>query len=97
VQGVPCAAIHDGEGLEIAPIAEGEDWPGEAIVAGEASRGRPAPQQRLDGAARRSGAKAGQLTLLTFKPIEQRWEFEHQHEIVYLVLYREPQRGSLPA
>jgi hypothetical protein len=82
--------------LEIAPIADGDDWPGEAIVAGEAARGRPALRARLDRAARRTGAPAGQLTLLTFKPIQDRWEFEDQHEVVYLLLYKQPQRGSLP-
>ena len=97
VQGVPCAEVHDGEVLEIAPIAEGDDWPGEAIVAGEAARGRPALQARLDRVARQTGAPAGQLTLLTFKPIQERWEFEDQHEIVYLLLYKRPQRGPLPA
>ncbi len=95
VQGVRCAQPHDSEVLEIAPISEGDDWPGEAIVAGEAARGRPALQARLDRAARQTGARAGQLTLLTFKPIQERWEFEDQHEIVYLVLYRDPQRGAL--
>jgi hypothetical protein len=95
VRAVPCSAVHDGEVLQIAPIDDGEDWPGEAIVAGEASRGRPALQQRLDAVARRTGAKAGQLTLLTFKPIQERWEFEDQHEIVYLALLKRPQRGSL--
>jgi hypothetical protein len=95
VRAVPCAAAHDGEVLQIAPIDDGEDWPGEAIVAGEASRGRPALQQRLDRVARRTGAHAGQLTLLTFKPIQERWEFEGQHEIFYLLLYQRPQRGAL--
>ena len=95
VRAVPCAEPHDGEVLRIAPIDAAKDWPGEAIVAGEAARGRPALQQRLDSVARRTGARAGQLTLLTFKPIQQRWEFEDQHEIVYLVLYKQPQRGRL--
>ncbi|HEV7808836.1 MAG TPA: hypothetical protein VGO80_23740 [Solirubrobacteraceae bacterium] len=95
VRAVPCGEPHDGEVLQIAPIDTAEDWPGEAIVAGEAARGRPALQQRLDRVARRTDAPAGQLTLLTFKPIQERWEFEDQHEIVYLVLYKRPQRGSL--
>jgi hypothetical protein len=97
VQGVPCAEPHDGEVLEIAPIAEGDDWPGEVIVEGEAARARPALQARLQRVAKQTGAPAGQLTLLSFKPIQERWEFEDQHEIVQLVLYKRPQRGSLPA
>jgi hypothetical protein len=95
VRAVPCGRPHDGEVLRIAPIGGGGGWPGEAIVAGEAARGRPALQQRLDRVARRTGAKAGQLTLLTFKPIQERWEFEDQHEVVYLVLLKRPQRGAL--
>jgi hypothetical protein len=97
VQAVPCGEPHDGEVLQIAPIDSGDDWPGEAIVAGEASRGRPALQERLDRAASKADAPAGQLTLLTFKPIEQQWEFEHQHAIFYLVLLKRRQRGALGA
>jgi hypothetical protein len=53
-------------------------------------------QARLNRAARVTDTRPGQLTLLTFKPIQERWEFEDQHEVVYLLLYKQPQRGSLP-
>ena len=67
-----------------------------SIVEGEAARGRPALQARLERVAKQIGAPTGQLTLLSFKPIQERWEFEDQHEIVYLLLYQRPQRGPLP-
>jgi hypothetical protein len=95
VEAVPCANPHDGEVLLIAPLA-GKDWPGETIVGGEAARGQLALQGRLDRATSQGGARARQrLRLLSFRPTQERWEFENQHKIVYLVLYRQPQRGRL--
>jgi hypothetical protein len=95
VEAVPCADAHDGEVLLIAPL-EGKDWPGATIVEGEAARGRIALQGRLDRATAQGGARARQpLSLLSFPPTQERWEFEGQHKIVYLVLYRQPQRGRL--
>lgn len=86
---VPCAERHDGEIVRISAIADGP-WPGAQIVDGEAARGRQALQPRL-AAAKSGGAK---LTLLTFKPTRERWEFEDQHEIYYLVLYAQQRRGA---
>jgi hypothetical protein len=95
VHAVPCANSHDGEVLLIAPLA-GKDWPGGTIVGGEAARGQLALQGRLDRATSQGGARARRrLSLLTFTPTQERWEFENQHKIVYLVLYRQPQRGRL--
>ena len=34
------------------------------------------------------------LTFVAFRPTQERWDFENQHAIVYLVLYAKPQRGA---
>ncbi len=90
VEAVPCSEPHDAEVLKIAKVGDG-DWPGFPIVDGEAARGRQQLQPRLTAA----DPSAGKLTLVTFRPTQERWEFEDQHQIVYLALYRKPQRGTL--
>ena len=90
VKAVPCAEPHDGELLRIDAIGDG-DWPGSSIVNGEAARGRQALQPRLTAA----NASAGKLTLLSFTPTQDRWEFEDQHEIVYLALYTKLRTATL--
>jgi len=90
VKAVPCSQRHDGEVLKIAKIGDG-GWPGFPVVDGESARGRQELQPRLTAA----GRGAGKLTLVSFRPTQERWEFEDQHEIFYLVLHREPQTGAL--
>jgi len=90
VKSVACSEPHDGEVLKVADLGDG-DFPGEQIVLGEVARGRQELQPRLTSA----GDGRGKLTLVSFRPTRDRWEFEDQHEIVYLVLYGKPQRGSL--
>ena len=93
VRAVPCAALHDGEVLQIKPIAD-STYPGPAIIDGEASRGRIELGPRLDRAKQQAGADARrQFSLLTFRPSDDRWDFEHQREIFYLALYNQPRRG----
>lgn len=89
VTAAPCTQAHDGEVLLVAAVG-GDSWPGFSIVNGEAARNRPAIHKRV--AAARSGQGA---RLLTFKPTEERWNFEDQREIFYLVLYEQPRRGRL--
>jgi hypothetical protein len=97
VDAVPCADPHDAQVLRISGLAGGQ-WPGWSIVDGEAARGRVALQQRLSRVPPSSGASAGgRLTLFTFRPSQERWEFEGQRKIVFLVLYAKPQRGALQA
>jgi len=89
---VPCSQPHDGEILLIASIGDG-DWPGAHIVDGEAARGRQGLTQRL---ARGEAAVGEDLTLFTFRPTQERWEFEDQHEIVFVALLPKPRRDALP-
>lgn len=97
VDAVPCTAPHDGEVLRISGLGGGA-WPGWSIVDGEAARGRVALQERLARVTPRVGANAdGQLSLFTFRPSQERWEFEGQRTIVFLVLYAKPRRGALAA
>jgi hypothetical protein len=97
VEAVPCARPHDGEVLRISGLGGGA-WPGWSIVDGEAARGRVALEQRLSRATPQAGADAGgQLSLFTFRPSQERWEFEGQRTIVFLVLYAKPRRGALQA
>ncbi len=89
VNALPCAQPHDAEVLTISRL-EGRDWPGSAIVDGEAARVREALRARLS----RVQAAAGQrLTFVSFRPTQDRWEFENQHQIVYAVLYAKAQTG----
>jgi hypothetical protein len=91
---VPCSRPHDGEVLSIRTISEG-GWPGSQIVDGEAAGGRLALRARL---ARAERALDGQdLTLLTFRPTQDRWEFEDQKRIYFVLLYPRPQRTRAPA
>jgi hypothetical protein len=97
VEAVPCAEPHDGEVLRVSGLGGGA-WPGWSIVDGEAARGRVALDERLSRATPQAGAEAGgQLSLFTFRPSQERWEFEGQRTIVFLVLYAKPRRGALPA
>jgi hypothetical protein len=92
VKAVNCSQSHDAEILVIAPLGGGA-WPGYEIVDGEAARGRQQLQPRL----LRIKQADGPLTLVTFRPSQERWEFEHQHVIQYLALYDgKPQRGHAP-
>jgi hypothetical protein len=101
VEAVPCAEPHDAQVLRISGLGAGQDgqWPGWSIVDGEAARGRVALQQRLSRVTAPAGASAGggRLTLFTFRPSQERWEFEGQRKIVFLVLYATPRRGALAA
>lgn len=92
VTAVNCAETHDAEILMVAPLGGGE-WPGFAIVDGEAARGRVALQPRLVRAKR----VAGTLTLVSFRPTSERWAFEDQHDILFIALYDKPRRGPAPA
>jgi hypothetical protein len=92
ITAVPCAEPHDGEVLRIssvgADIANGP-WPGSHAVDGEAARGRQALQARLTAPA------AGKITLVSFRPTQERWEFEHQRTIVFIALFAKQRRGTL--
>jgi hypothetical protein len=95
VRAVPCAAPHDSEILQITAL-DGKAWPGEAIVSGDAAAGTVALRERLDRAGAHGGARARQsFSLLTFKPIQQRWEFENQHAVFYVAVFAQPRRGRL--
>jgi hypothetical protein len=97
VEAVPCAAPHDAQVLRISGLGGGQ-WPGWPIVDGEAARGRVALQRRLSRVAPPAGADTSErLTLFTFRPSQERWEFEGQRKIVFLVLYAKPRRGALEA
>ena len=91
---VPCTRPHDGEILRITTIGDG-DWPGSHIVDGEAARGRQGLSARL---ARAEAAAGGQeLDLLTFRPTQERWEFEDQKRIYFVLLYPRPQTAPAPS
>ena len=91
VTAVNCSAEHDAEVLLIARLGGG-DWPGFSIVEGEAARGRSQLQPRLV-RAKRAG---GPLQVVSFKPTQPRWDFEDQHEILFLALFDKRQRGHAP-
>jgi hypothetical protein len=91
VTAVKCAAKHDAELVKIARIGTGE-WPGFEIVDGEAARGRQQLAVRLV----RARETGGRVQVVSFRPTKQRWEFENQHAVYYLVLYAEARRGTLP-
>ena len=90
---VPCSRPHDGEILRITRIGDG-DWPGAHIVDGEAARGRQGLTQRLARAEAVTGGDA--LELLTFRPTQERWEFEDQKTVYFVALLAKAQRGALP-
>lgn len=94
VKAVPCAEPHDAQVLLVSPLGGGS-WPGDVIVEGAAAQGRTTLQKRLD----RLSAKDPhhRLQLFTFSPTQERWEFEHQHKVMYLVLYPNAQRGPAAA
>lgn len=90
VNALPCAQPHDAEVLTISRIA-GKDWPGSSIVDGEAARVREALRARLS---RLQNATPGEhLAFVSFRPTQDRWEFENQHQIVFAVLFAKAQRG----
>jgi hypothetical protein len=91
VTAVPCTDSHDGEVLRIssvgADVAKGP-WPGSHVVDGEAARGRDALQARL------TAPGTGKITLVSFRPTQERWEFEDQRTIVFLALFATQRRGT---
>jgi hypothetical protein len=91
VTAVNCSAEHDAEVLRIAPLGGGE-WPGFEIVDGEAARGRSQLQPRLV----RDKRAGGPLTIVSFRPTQPRWDFEDQHEILFVALFDRRQRGHAP-
>ncbi|HEY1538067.1 MAG TPA: hypothetical protein VGF63_01625 [Solirubrobacteraceae bacterium] len=94
VTAVPCADLHDAQVLLVSPLGGGA-WPGEVIVGGEVARGMQTLQKRL---VRLSEADPHhQLHLFAFRPSQERWEFEKQHKIMFLVLYPNKQRGPAAA
>jgi hypothetical protein len=92
VTAVNCSAEHDAEVLLEAELGGGA-WPGFSIVEGEAARGRSQLQPRLVRVKRASGP----LQIVSFKPTQPRWDFEDQHEILFLALFAKAQRGAAPA
>jgi hypothetical protein len=96
VRAVPCSSLHDGEVLQIKPITE-KSYPGTQIVDGEASLGRLELRKRLDRARIRSEdlRRRREFELLTFRPDDNRWDFENQRDVFYLGLFAKPRRGRL--
>jgi hypothetical protein len=91
VKAVKCSSTHDAELVKIARLDDGE-WPGFVIVDGEAARGRLQLAVRLA----RVKAVDGAIKIVSFRPTRERWNFEHQRAIYYLILYDKPQRGPAP-
>jgi len=95
VRAVPCTYLHDGEVLQITPI-ESASYPGPPIIDGEAARGRLDLEPRIDRARAQTGLTGRrELELLTFRPTDNRWDFENQREILYLAVFSTPRRGRL--
>jgi hypothetical protein len=88
VTAVNCSAEHDAEVLLTAQLGGG-DWPGFAIVDGEAARGRLQLEARLE----RIERAGGPLQVVSFRPTQPRWDFEDQHEILFIALFGKRQRG----
>ncbi len=98
VNAVPCSQPHKGEILQITSLEneQGQDWPGEAIVGGDAAGGRIALQERLNAVRRERGADVlGRFTVFTYEPTRQRWLFEGQHAALYLAFFDSPRRGRI--
>jgi hypothetical protein len=91
VTAVGCSDEHDGELVSVAPLGGGA-WPGFAAVDGAVSRGRRRLQARLVRAARTGGP----ITLVSFRPTKERWDFEDQHAVYFLALYDRRQRVQAP-
>jgi hypothetical protein len=91
VTAVKCSQEHDAEIVKLASL-DGGDWPGFSIVDGEAARGRQQLAPRLA----RVKQVGGQVTVVSFRPTRERWDFEHQRAIYYLVLFDKPRRGAAP-
>ncbi len=91
VTAVKCSSKHDAEIVKMARI-EGREWPGFNIVDGEAAHGRLQLAVRLA----RVKAAGGRVKIVSFRPTRERWEFESQRHIYYLVLYDKPRRGAAP-
>ena len=93
ITAVNCSKAHDAEVLLVQKLDEaGEKWPGYAIVNGEGARGRQQLLPRLQRIKRADGP----LTLVAFRPSDDRWVYEDQYSIYYLALYPKPQTGSAP-
>ena len=91
VTAVKCSEQHDAELVKLARLDDG-DWPGFSIVDGEAARGRQQLAERLA----RVKQFGGQVKVVSFRPTRERWNFEHQRAIYYLVLFDKPLRGAAP-
>ncbi len=91
VTAVACSEQHDAELVKLARLDDSE-WPGFSIVDGEAARGRQQLAPRLA----RVKQPGGQVTVVSFRPTRERWNFEHQRAIYYLVLFDQPRRGAAP-
>ncbi len=91
VTAVKCSEQHDAELVKLARLDDG-DWPGFGIVDGEAARGRQQLAERLA----RVKQFGGQVKVVSFRPTRERWNFEHQRAIYYLVLFDKPLRGAAP-
>lgn len=91
VTAVNCSAEHDAELLLVARLGGGA-WPGFQIVDGEGARGRSQLQPRLV----RIKRAAGPLQIVSFRPTQPRWDFEDQHEILFIALFDERRRGHAP-
>jgi hypothetical protein len=91
VTAVTCSQKHDAEIVKIAKLP-GKQWPGFSIVDGEAARGRLQLAPRLA----RVQAETGAIAIISFRPTRERWDFEHQRAIYYLILFDKPRRGPAP-
>jgi hypothetical protein len=91
VTAVSCSAEHDAEILRIARLDDGE-WPGYEVVDGEAAGTRQELHPRLVRIKQADGA----LTLVSFRPSEDRWNFEDQRTNYFVALYKKPRHGSAP-
>jgi hypothetical protein len=91
VTAVNCSAEHDAEILRVTALGDGA-WPEFPVVDGEAARGRQQLRARLS----RAKAAGGPLTLVSFRPTQERWDFEGQRAIYFIALYDKRQRGPGP-
>jgi hypothetical protein len=91
VTAVACSEEHDGELVRILAV-DASSWPGFAAVDGAVERGRDALQSRLVRATRAGGP----ITLVSFRPTKERWDFERQHAVYFFALYDRRQRVAAP-